>query len=92
VTGGSGTDGPAGHAVRVTLIGKPGCHLCDEAREVVSRVTAELGVRWEELSILDDPALRERYWEQIPVTLVDGKQHDFWRVSEPRLRAALSAK
>jgi glutaredoxin-like protein DUF836 len=77
--------------VRVTLIGKPGCHLCDEARAVVVAVTSELGVGWEERSILDDPDLHARYWEQIPVTLVDGQQHDFWRVSPDRLRAALRA-
>jgi glutaredoxin-like protein DUF836 len=81
---------PPGGRPRVTLIGKPGCHLCDEARQVVARVTAELGVGWEERSILDDPELHATYWEQIPVTLVDGKQHDFWRVSEDRLRAALT--
>jgi hypothetical protein len=75
---------------RVTLIGKPGCHLCDEARRVLARVTMELGVPLEERSILDDQALYARYWEQIPVTLVDGEQHDFWRVDEARLRAALS--
>jgi len=77
--------------VRVTLIGKPGCHLCDEARAVVAAVAAEEGVGWEERSILDDPDLHARYWEQIPVTLVDGKQHDFWRVSPDRLRDALQA-
>lgn len=76
---------------RITLIGKPGCHLCDEAREVVAAVATEVGVGWEELSILDDPALQERYAEQIPVTLVDGRPHDFWRVSADRLRAALTA-
>ena len=76
---------------RITLIGKPGCHLCDEARVVVSQVAQELQVGWEERSILDDPALHERYWEQIPVTLVDGAPHDFWRVSPERLRAALTA-
>lgn len=81
----------SGPAVRITLIGKPGCHLCDDAREVVARVAAELGVGWEEVSILDDPALQERYWEQIPVTLVDGSPHDFWRVSEDRLRVALTS-
>jgi hypothetical protein len=75
---------------RVTLIGKPGCHLCDEAREIVARVTQELGVAWEERSILEDAELYERYWEQIPVTLVDGRPHDFWQVSEQRLRAALA--
>jgi hypothetical protein len=76
---------------RVTLIGKPGCHLCDEARAVVAAVTADLGEEYVELSILDDPDLRARYAEQIPVTLVDGQQHDFWRVSPDRLRAALTA-
>ncbi|HSK27440.1 MAG TPA: glutaredoxin family protein [Jiangellales bacterium] len=75
---------------RVLLLGKPGCHLCDEARVVVARVCEALGVAWAERSILDDPALEERFWEQIPVTLVDGVQHDFWRVDEARLRAALT--
>jgi hypothetical protein len=74
---------------RITLISKPGCHLCDLAREVIERVAADLGVRWVELSILDDPELSAAYWEQIPVTLVDGAQHDYWRVDESRLRRAL---
>lgn len=76
---------------RVTLYSKPGCHLCDDARAVVARVCAELGEGFEEHSILDDPALLERYREEIPVTLVDGRQHDFWRVDPVRLRAALTA-
>ena len=76
---------------RITLITRPGCHLCDDARAVVSAVGRDLAVGWEEWSIDDDPQLRERYAEQIPVTLVDGVQHDFWRVSEQRLRAALAA-
>ena len=77
--------------VRVTLIGRPGCHLCDTARETVERVAAELGVEWEERSIDAEPALRDEWAEQIPVTLVDGRQHDYWRVDEARLRAALSS-
>ena len=77
---------------RITLIGKPGCHLCDDARSVVARVAAETGADWEELSVLDDQALAERYWEHIPVVLVDGEQHDFWRVDEDRLRAALRGR
>lgn len=75
--------------VRVTLVGKPDCHLCDDARAVIARVCDDVGVGWEERSILDDPALFDRYWDQIPVTLVDGRQHDYWRVDEARLRAAL---
>ncbi|WP_188188606.1 glutaredoxin family protein [Nonomuraea sp. SYSU D8015] len=74
---------------RITLIGKPGCHLCDDAREVVARVADELGVPWEEVSIESSEELREKYWEMIPVTLIDGVQHDFWRVDEGRLREAL---
>ena len=74
---------------RVTLLSRPGCHLCDEARAVIDRVTAELDVSWEEVDITEDDELYRRYWEQIPVTLVDGRQHDFWRVSEQRLRQAL---
>ncbi|MFM6851354.1 MAG: glutaredoxin family protein [Terrabacter sp.] len=76
-------------APRVVLLGRPGCHLCEEAREVVDRVASELGVAWSEQSIDDDPELLRRYAEQIPVTFVDGRRHDFWRVDEARLRAAL---
>jgi len=76
---------------RITLIGKAGCHLCDAAREVVSRVAKDLGVGWVEYDINDDPALKEDYWDTIPVTLVDGRRHDFWKVDEERLRAALTA-
>jgi Glutaredoxin-like domain (DUF836) len=74
---------------RITLISKPGCHLCGPARTVIERVARDLGVQWVELSILDDPELSAQYCEQIPVTLVDGVQHDYWRVSESRLRRAL---
>jgi hypothetical protein len=76
-------------SARVVLVGKPGCHLCDEARAVIARVCAEQGVRWEEVSILDDPGLADRYWEQIPVTLVDGEVLGVWRVDPGRLAAAL---
>ena len=77
-------------AQRITLVSKPGCHLCEEARTVIERVAADLRVGWVELSIEEDPALKEQYWEQIPGTLVDGRQHDYWRVDEARLRAALA--
>lgn len=76
-------------AARVSIIGKPGCHLCDEVRDVVAAVATELAVTWEEVSILDHGDLLERYAEQIPVTFVDGLQHDYWRIDEGRLRAAL---
>lgn len=77
-------------APRITLLSRPGCHLCDDAREIVSRVAADLGVAWEERDITLSPDDMREYWDKIPVTLVDGTQHDFWRVSEDRLRAALT--
>lgn len=78
----------------LTLIGKPDCHLCDVAREIVETVVAELpeeAVDIEELSIADDPALYAQWWEKIPVVLIDGSLHGHWRVSPDRLRAALDA-
>tara|TARA_B100000519_G_scaffold80157_1_gene69240 strand:+ start:33541 stop:33783 length:243 start_codon:yes stop_codon:yes gene_type:complete len=76
----------------ITLIGKPECHLCDVAREVVDLVVAESGqdVVIEERSILDDAELYARWWEKIPVVLIDGEFHAHWRVSADRLRAALT--
>ena len=74
---------------RITLLSRPGCHLCDAAREVIGKVAADLGVTWEERDITQSEADLREYWEKIPVTLVDGVQHDFWRVREDRLRRAL---
>ncbi|MFF4506171.1 glutaredoxin family protein [Streptomyces sp. NPDC001401] len=74
----------------VTLIRKPGCHLCDDAQVVVEKVCGEVGVEWEAKDISLDRQLHDQYWEQIPVVLVDGRQHTFWRVDEQRLRKALT--
>ena len=74
---------------RITLYTRPGCHLCDDARLVVERVCADLGESFEEVDITTDDDLADRFGEDIPVTFVDGRQHDFWRVDENRLRAAL---
>jgi glutaredoxin len=78
-------------AHQITLLSRPGCHLCEEARAVIERVAAELGVPWSERDITQSPEDLERYWEMIPVTFIDGVQHDYWRVSEDRLRAALTS-
>lgn len=90
--------GATGLAVTtLTIIGKPDCHLCEVAGEVVDAVVVELpdaaAERLEivEQSIIDDPALYERWWEKIPVVLIDGELHAHWRVSPDRLRRALDA-
>ncbi|MFS0852893.1 glutaredoxin family protein [Microbacterium sp. 179-I 3D4 NHS] len=81
----------------LTLIGKPDCHLCDVASEVIDAVVAEFPdaaaerIAIVERSIHDDPTLHELWWEKIPVVLIDGELHAHWRVSPDRLRAALES-
>ena len=75
----------------LTLISKPGCHLCDEARSVITEVLVSFPeVTFEEKNMLEDQGLVNLYSEEIPVVLIDGRQHSFWRVDEQRLRKALS--
>jgi glutaredoxin len=85
--------------IQLTLIGKPGCHLCEDAREAIDGVLLEFGkanpdaqVSLEELNILEDETLKLKYSEEIPVILIDGKMHNYWRVDEERLMRALYAK
>lgn len=79
----------------LTLIGKPDCHLCEIAHEIVDAVIADLPddvadrIEVREASIADDPALYELWWEKIPVVLIDGRLHGHWRVAPDRLRTAL---
>jgi Glutaredoxin-like domain (DUF836) len=83
---------PAGRAGPViTLLSRPGCHLCDDARAVIAKVAADLGARWQERDITRSDSDLRAYGDMVPVTLIDGEQHDFWRVSEQRLRTALGA-
>jgi glutaredoxin len=77
----------ADHAV--TLITRTGCHLCEEASAVLHRLADELGFGYDERDVDADPALRAEYSDHVPVILVDGREHGYWRVEEPRLRRAL---
>jgi hypothetical protein len=74
----------------VHLYGRPGCHLCDDARAVVVRVTREVGEAFVERDITRDPDDLLEYGESIPVVEVDGRRIARWRVSEEILRAALA--
>ena len=76
---------------RIVLLARAGCHLCDDARAVITRVAAELGVSWEERDI-DAAPLEDliEYSDKVPVTFVDDVQVDFWRIDEARLRKALA--
>ena len=79
-------------AARVLVLTRPGCHLCAVAVDVVAAVCAETGDSWAEQDITGEPELTARYTDQVPVTFVDGHQHDFWRVDADRLRAALRVR
>jgi hypothetical protein len=71
--------------MRLILYTRPGCHLCDVAKEAIERVAAATGEGWTEIDITGDDALEEEYGFRIPVVLLDGKEHGYWRVEEDRL-------
>lgn len=75
---------------RVTVYTRVGCSLCTTAEADVTRICVELGVSWDTVDIDPDPELRAEYGDRVPVIMVDGREHGFWRVEEPRLRAALA--
>lgn len=74
----------------LTLISKPGCHLCDEAELAVQSVLDDFSaVSFEKANILENSELFEKYSEQIPVLLINGTVHNYWRIDTERLREAL---
>lgn len=80
---------PQSDAARVVVYSRAGCHLCAMAEATVAEVCEATGASWARVDIDDDPALVRQFTEQVPVTFVDGSQHDFWRVDPLRLRQAL---
>lgn len=75
---------------QVTLITRVGCHLCQEAEAALRRLRDELGFAYAELDVDADQARREEYTDRVPVILIDGKEHGYWRVEQARFRKALS--
>lgn len=82
---------PRAQDARVVVYSREGCHLCAMAEAVVAEVCRDSDVSWQRVDIDSDPALVRSFTEQVPVTFVDGQQHDFWRVDPQRLRQALRA-
>ncbi|MGW5055405.1 glutaredoxin family protein [Actinokineospora sp. NPDC004072] len=68
-----------------------GCSACVVAEAEVARICGELGVGWRVVDVDGDAELRAEYGDRVPVILVDGVEHGYWRVEEDRLRAALGA-
>lgn len=77
--------------MKLELIGKPGCSLCDEMRAVISPICLQRGIDLVEVSLVDHPELEDKYWEEIPVLVLNDKKIAFWRISEEQFAAALDA-
>ena len=84
--------------IELTLISKPGCHLCEDAELAIERVVTPFlsanpstSIEMQKLNILDDAELAARYSEEIPVLLINGKVHNYWRIDEERFATALNA-
>jgi hypothetical protein len=75
---------------RLTLITRPGCHLCEVAREAIAQVAEQAGEEWVEQDVTGDIELEREYGERLPVVLLDGREHGYWRVESERLLADLS--
>jgi glutaredoxin len=73
----------------VTLYGKPGCHLCDDARAEIERIRADHRFELEQVDITLDPALNRRYGERIPVLALDGEELFELHVNGTALRERL---
>jgi glutaredoxin len=80
------------NGIEITLIGKPGCHLCEDAQAALAAVVSQfqatrpaVTVTVLERNILEDAALAAKHSEEIPVVLVDGKMHSYWRIDGARL-------
>jgi glutaredoxin len=74
----------------VTLYGRPGCHLCDDARAVLERIRADAPFALEEIDIESDDRLLARYLERIPVVALDGEELFDFFVDERGLRERLT--
>jgi glutaredoxin len=79
------TDSAVMTAARIIMYGRPTCHLCEYAREALARVRAATGVSWVEVSVTSDPELEREYGDRVPVIMLDGREHSWFRVEEDRL-------
>lgn len=77
---------------RVVVLVTEGCHLCEDAVAIIEPIARELAVSWEARDLMtQDSDLIKQWREYVPVVLIDGDVHDVFRVTEARLRAALSS-
>lgn len=75
---------------QVTLLVRAECHACAEALADVSRICGELAVPWSTVDVDSDVELRAEFGDRVPVIMIDGAEHGYWKVEEPRFRQALA--
>jgi glutaredoxin len=75
---------------RVTVYTRVGCPACATAEEDVARICGELGETWRTVDVDSAADLQAEYGDRVPVIDIDGREHGFWKVEEPRFRAALA--
>lgn len=80
---------PAPVARHITVVTRKGCHLCTDAESTIARMAVELGFDWDTLDVDTSTELQDTYGDRVPVILLDGREHGYWRVEESRLRVAL---
>jgi glutaredoxin len=76
---------------RITLYTRPGCHLCDDAKTALKDIAERTGESWREINVETDIELEREYGERLPVIMLDGKEHGYFRVEPDRLLRDLNA-
>ncbi|MFW0795214.1 glutaredoxin family protein [Gordonia sp. CPCC 205515] len=81
----------------LTLLTRAGCSACATARTDLTRICTDLGLTFDEVDVDSvatdgDPMLRAEFGDRLPVILLDGEEHSYWEVDEPRLRKDLAAR
>ena len=76
--------------VKVEIISRHGCHLCEIAESVVKEVKSEIDFELAISFVDEDKSLNEKYGEEVPVTLINGERHDYFKVDRDRFRNAIS--
>ena len=74
---------------QVTMYSRRNCHLCEVAKEVVESARNEAEFEFEVVFIDGDAGLEREYGEEVPVTLINGKRHDYFRVDRARFIEAI---
>jgi len=78
--------------LRLKIYSKPGCHLCDEMKEVVHRTIVDQDISMEDVDISTDPDLLDRYGLEIPVLMIDDKKVAKYRITEAELRRLIGVR